>query len=95
MQIKSRFTVGFLGGAVIVAALIAGLEAQVSAMPAARGVDPGTFDRTLKGDRLPLVTQITGPAWRSPEPPLPDGCLAAADWHKDIYSAEVAGRCVG
>jgi hypothetical protein len=81
-----------LGAAVGLTALIVGLEVQVAAMPAPSGVDPTPVNRTLKGDRLPLVI---APGRQSHQPRLPEGCVPASDWHKDIYTTEIAGRCVG
>ncbi len=87
-----------LGAATTLTMLVAALEVSVAAIPTARGVDPASIDRTFKGDRGPALpgTSRVVPAQRLPEQPkLPDGCVAEADWRSNLYSDEVAGRCVG
>jgi hypothetical protein len=67
----------------------------VAGVPAARGVDPLSVNRTFKGDRAPALPGDSRviPEQQSNEPRLPDGCVSAADWRSNIYSDEVAGRC--
>ena len=85
-----------LGAAAALATLATALEASVAAIPTARGVDPVSVNRTFKGDRAPALPGASRvlPEQQSNQPKLPDGCIAAADWRSNIYSAEVAGRCV-
>lgn len=99
MRHSYRFTfVGFfsLGVLATLGILVAALEVSVAAIPSLRGVDPLSVNRTFKGDRAPALPGASRvmPERQSNEPKLPDGCVAAADWQNNIYSAEVAGRCV-
>ena len=86
-----------LGAAATVGTFAAALEVSVAAMPIVRGVDPASVNRTFKGDRSPALPGASRiiPEQQSIQPRLPDGCVAAADWRSNIYSDEVAGRCVG
>jgi hypothetical protein len=98
MRSKHSFHFGILGTASGLGAFVLALQVQVSAMPAVRGIDPASINRTLKNDRLPVVPAAvrTLPTQHSEQPRLPEGCVDASNWHKDkIYTAEVAGRCVG
>jgi hypothetical protein len=96
MRFKSSTNLGLLGMAVGLAAFVLAFQLQVSAMPVVRGIDPASVDRTFKGDRLPVVPAVVRPPQRSEQPRLPEGCVEASNWHKDkIYSAEIAGRCIG
>jgi hypothetical protein len=98
MRSKPSFHIGILGTASALGAFVLALQVQVSAMPAARGIDPASINRTFKNDRLPVVPAAvrTLPAQHSEQPRLPEGCVDASNWRKDkIYTAEVAGRCVG
>ena len=87
-----------LGAASTLALLVAALEVSVAAIPTVRGVDPASVNRTFKGDRAPALPGasrvVPGQPVSAPEPKLPDGCIAEADWRSNIYSDEVAGRCV-
>jgi hypothetical protein len=83
-----------LGAAAAVGMFVSALEASV---PIARGVDPLSVNRTFKGDRapaLPGASRVLPEHQQSNEPKLPDGCVAATDWRGNMYSDEVAGRCV-
>jgi hypothetical protein len=86
-----------LGAALTLGMLVAALEVSVAAIPAVRGVNPASIDRTFKGDRGPALpgASLIVPVQRTPQPKLPDGCVAEADWRSNIYSDEVARRCVG
>ena len=100
MHRKSGYLVGF-GGAVAMLSFLGSLEIEVAS--ARTGVDPAPIvqvtpmqavDRTLKGDRLPLVP---GPSSARPvtdEPKLPDGCHSAMNPPKHAFAPEVPGRCV-
>jgi hypothetical protein len=83
------YSIVTLGAAVAVVSFVTTL--QLSAAPPQ---DLMLFDRTLKGDRLQVVPGATGAKRSRPDPALPKGCLALADGHRDIFSAEVPGRCV-
>jgi hypothetical protein len=87
-----------LGAASTLALLVAALEVSVAAIPMVRGVDPASVNRTFKGDRSPALPGaslvVPGLPLNEPEPKLPDGCIAEADWRGNIYSDEVAGRCL-
>ena len=86
-----------LGAATTLGLLVAALEVSVAAMSMARGVDPVSINRTFKGDRSPALpgTSRIVPQQQTREPKLPDGCIGTTDWRSNIYSDEVAGRCVG
>jgi hypothetical protein len=87
-----------LGAASTLALLVAALEVSVAAIPLVRGVDPASVNRTFKGDRTPALPGssrvIPGQPISEPEPKLPDGCISEADWRGNIYSDEIAGRCL-
>ena len=84
-----------LGAAAAVGMFVSALEASV---PTPRGVDPLSVNRTFKGDRAPALpgdSRVVPEEQRQTnEPKLPDGCVAATDWRGNMYSDEVAGRCV-
>jgi hypothetical protein len=83
----------FSGFAAAALFTLVALEVSVAAMPAARGVDPATVDRTRKGDFI--AGPGAAPSVHTPSPKLPDGCIAASAWQRgSIYTAEIAGRCV-
>jgi len=97
MRDSSGITFFGLGAAATLATLVAALEVSVAAMPLVRGVDPVSVNRTFKGDRapaLPGASRSVREERQTNEPKLPDGCIAATDWRGNIYSDEVAGRCV-
>ena len=97
MRYSTGCSVFGLGAALTLGMLVAALEVSVAAIPAVSGVNPVSIDRTFKGDRGPALpgTSRVLPAQRLPQPKLPDGCIAEVDWRSNIYSDEVAGRCVG
>jgi hypothetical protein len=99
----SRFLVGCCGAAFAVASFLIGLE--VSATTAAPAVDrtAPTLNRTLKGDRLPLIpaksrNAVNGPfemkAPPAPKPQLLDGCEPVISSIGQTPLAQIAGRCV-
>ncbi len=94
MRRRNGYLVSGAGMAVTMLFFIVGLEAEVAT--ARSGVDPGTVNRELKGDRLPLVPRPSGarPAPRLPEPKLPAGCVSAAGATKNTFATEIPGRCV-
>jgi hypothetical protein len=85
-----------LGAAATLGMLTAALEVSVAAIPMARGVDPASVNRTFKGDRAPALPGASrvAPDQLRIEPKLPEGCVSQADWRGNIYTDEVAGRCV-
>jgi hypothetical protein len=94
MRGSSTFSLFGLGAAAAVAMFVSALEASV---PTTRGVDPLSVDRTFKGDRspaLPGASRVVPEEHLTNQPKLPDGCVAAAEWRGNMYSDEVAGRCV-
>jgi hypothetical protein len=95
MRFKPGIALGVLGPAVGLVAFVSALQLQVSAMPAVRGIDPASIDRTLKNDRLPVGPQVVRPSQYSEQPRLPEGCVEASDWYRKVYNTEIAGRCVG
>jgi hypothetical protein len=99
MRNSSGWAAFSLGAASTLGLLVAALEVSVAAIPMVRGVDPISVNRTFKGDRSPALPGasrvIPGQPLNAPEPKLPDGCIAEADWRSShIYYAEVAGRCL-
>jgi hypothetical protein len=95
MRRQRGYLYGGLGVAVALLSMVAALEAQVASAPS--GVERGSVNRALKGDRLPLIPGATGAVPtelpRAREPKLPDGC-DDANAPRGPFSAEVAGRCV-
>jgi len=96
----SRFIVGCAGAAFAVASFFIGLE--VSATTAAPAVDRSApmVNRTLKGDRQPLIpaksrnavnNEIKAPA---PKPQLLDGCEPVVSQIGQSPLAQIPGRCV-
>jgi hypothetical protein len=94
MRRRQGYMLGSLGAAFAMLTFVAGLEAHVAMTPS--GVERGAINRTIKGDRLPVIPGASGanPAALVPEPKLPDGCFANAGSAKNAFSAEVPGRCV-
>jgi hypothetical protein len=77
-------------------AFLAGLEVQYAlARPSLErpGINPTPINRTLKGDRLPIIPGARG---ENPmgEPRLPRGCEQSFSSVRNAYANEVAGRCV-
>jgi hypothetical protein len=90
MHGSSAYGLVGLGLVTTIGSFVVTLELSKPAAPAA-GLP--AVERSLKGDRLPLV-----PPAQSARPPhdpqLPDGCIGQFDPHKNVFSSEVAGRCV-
>jgi hypothetical protein len=100
-----RYLVACCGAACALAAFAIGLEvssttAAPSAQPSAAG-----FNRSLKGDRLPLTPATTrnavnGPVGTTtppaapPRPELPDGCEPVVSAIGQPPLARVPGRCI-
>jgi hypothetical protein len=103
MQRQSSFLFGCCGAAFAAASFFVGLE--VSATTAAPSRDTATMvNRTLKGDRLPLlirVRNVKGPfeveapaAVPVRRPQLLDGCEPVISSIGQPPLAQIAGRCV-
>jgi hypothetical protein len=96
----TRFVVGGLGVAVITAALVAGPEISATAWSAPNPVQQD-LDRSLKGDRSPLIgLNNRGVAKRPLElrilskPVLLEGCEPVVSSIGHTPLANVAGRCL-
>ncbi|MGH6769802.1 MAG: hypothetical protein ACRECO_12380 [Xanthobacteraceae bacterium] len=89
---KSKYGLVGLGLATTFMSFVVTLE--LSTPVASSGANPIIVERGLKGDRLPLAppARSAGPARDDPQ--LPDGCVTRFDPRKNIFSSEVAGRCV-
>jgi hypothetical protein len=103
MRRHSRFIVGCCGAAFAVASFLIGLE--VSATTAAPSADRTAtmVNRTLKGDRLPLLpgksrNAVNGPfelkAPPASKPQLLDGCEPVVSAIGQSPLAQIPGRCV-
>lgn len=92
MRHKLGCLVGGMGVAVAMLSFVATLEADV-AHPGPR-FDPTAVNRTLKGDRMPLIPGATGAnpikEPRGTQSNQPRTCPA----NHDLFSPEVAGRCI-
>jgi hypothetical protein len=100
---QSDFYLGGLGALAAILALVISLESEVVAAGRPQ-VDPGAaVNRVLKGDRLPVIpgrgASDARPADTRPaevqQPKLPDECNAIFNAKRNMFSTEVAGRCVG
>jgi hypothetical protein len=94
MRFKSGWSLAGMGAAAALLSFVTALEVQISVTPALGGIGPPSINRGAKSDRLPVVL-VSQERWRAPQPRLPDGCIAASDWRSGLYTAEIAGRCVG
>jgi hypothetical protein len=101
----SRYLVACCGAAFGLASFIIGLE--VSSTTAASSVErsPAGINRMLKGDRLPLVQDISrnainnpieikAPRAPTPRPELLDGCEPIMSTIGQPPLSRVAGRCL-
>jgi len=99
-----QFLAGGFTGAVALIAIIMALG--MSDLTARTGLDPAgqIVNRSLKGDRLPLIPAFHRDAERrpvelkvrmsTPEAKLPDGCEALVSSIANSELARVAGRCI-
>jgi hypothetical protein len=105
MRRHSRFLVGCAGAAFAVASFLIGLE--VSSTTAAPSADRTAtqVNRTLKSDRLPLISvksrnavngpvEIKAPAAPVSRPELLDGCEPVISAIGQSPLAQIPGRCV-
>jgi hypothetical protein len=94
---RAGLAIGSFGVAVAMLSVVIGMETQVAtARPGAEPAKITKINRTLKGDRLPLVpdASLTNPAAGPSEPKLPDGCVASFNAARNAFWVEVPGRCV-
>jgi hypothetical protein len=105
MRRNSGYLVGCFGAAFAIASFVIGLE--ISSTTAAPSVDPtaSSVNRTLKGDRMPLIPgtsrnavngpfQIKAPQTPASVPELLDGCEPVISSIGQTPLAKIAGRCV-
>jgi hypothetical protein len=101
----SGFLVGCCGAVFAIAAFFIGLEVSSTATTAAPSVEQSatTVNRTLKGDRMPLIPSTSRNAVNGPfeikappaaMPELLDGCEPVISSIGQTPLAKVAGRCV-
>lgn len=81
-----------LAGAMLAALL--GIDMQ--AATARTEPDSSDVNRTLKGNRLPLVSDpgFFAPQSRTHQPKLPEGCVSNFNAAPHVFWVEVPGRCV-
>lgn len=84
-----------LGSAMTMISFVIALELPTQASQSSV-FQPTQVNRTLKGDRLPVMPGAHSESPVAPrlEPKLPDGCVAKYDARVNIFHPEVAGRCV-
>ncbi|HEY7663709.1 MAG TPA: hypothetical protein VH934_11355 [Xanthobacteraceae bacterium] len=105
MRRYSQYFAGCFGAAFVIASFLVALE--VSATTAAPSItqDTVSINRVLKGDRMPLVTPVSGkplnrpletkaPPTPSPKPRLLEGCEPVISAIGQSPLAQVAGRCI-
>lgn len=105
MRRYSQYFAGCFGAAFVVASFLVGLE--VSATTAAPSITQNTttINRLLKGDRMPVVTPMSGKALNlpvetkappapSPKPRLLEGCEPMISAIGQSPLAQIAGRCI-
>jgi hypothetical protein len=103
MSRHSRLMIGCCGAAFALASFFIGLE--VSATTAAPSADRAgaTVNRTLKGDRMPLIpaksrNAVNGPfelkAPPAAKPELPEGCEPVVSSIGRSPLAQIPGRCL-
>jgi hypothetical protein len=103
----SGYLVGCCGAVFAVASFLIGLEVSSTTTTAAPSVDQAvsSVNRTLKGDRLPLLPgtsrnavnqpfQIKAPQAPASLPELLDGCEPVISSIGQTPLAKIAGRCV-
>jgi hypothetical protein len=105
MRRHSQYVISGLGALVALGFFVIGLEVSATtASPAPKQVQQ-LVDRTLKGDRLPLVPEkarknaVNGPhELLAPRPAfrqeLPDGCESIVSAIAQSPLSQVPGRCV-
>ena len=105
MRRNSQYVISGLGVVVALGFFVIGLEVSASTVGAGATRAPHQVDRTLKGDRLPLIPErarknaVNGPieilAPRAPvRQELPDGCESIVSQIAQSPLAQVPGRCI-
>ena len=101
----SGFLVGCCGAMFAIASFLIGLEVSSTTTTAAPSVEQTTVNRTLKGDRMPLIPgksrnavngpfEIKAPQAPAAIPELLDGCEPVISSIGQTPLAKIAGRCV-
>jgi hypothetical protein len=101
----SRYLVACCGAVCALAAFAIGLEVSSTTAAPSTGQNSAIFNRTLKGDRLPLSPATTRNAVNRPvgtttppaaasRPELPDGCEPVVSAIGQPPLARVPGRCI-
>lgn len=103
MQRHSRYLVGCCAAAFVIASFVTGLEVSATtAAPSIARTAP-QVNRTLKGDRMPLIPAtsrkaVNGPFEMkvppAPKPRLLEGCEPVVSSIGQSPLAQIAGRCV-
>jgi hypothetical protein len=99
MRRHSRFLVGGCGVAFAAASFLIGLEVSANTVAPSFESPAPVFNRTLKGDRLPLTpaksrNAVNGPSIKALPAALLDGCEAVVSAIGQSPLARVPGRCV-
>jgi hypothetical protein len=101
----SRYLVACCGAALALAAFAIGLEVSSTTAAPSPNRNAASFNRTLKGDRLPAAPVTTRNAINGPvgtttppaaisRPELPDGCEPVVSAIGQPPLARVPGRCI-
>jgi hypothetical protein len=111
MRRHSRYLISGLGGAVALGLFVIGLELSATTAwsgpdRASQRINPHQVNRTLKGDRLPLIAEKTRknavngpleiPVPRVPaaKQELPDGCEPIVSAIAQSPLSRIPGRCL-
>ena len=105
MRRNSQYVISGLGVVVALGFFVIGLEVSASTVGSGATRSSHQVDRTLKGDRLPLIPErarknaVNGPIEiLAPRPPvrqeLPDGCESIVSQIAQSPLSQVPGRCV-
>ena len=107
MRRYSRYFVGCCGAAFAIAAFLIGLEVSVTTAAPSVGLarSVSMVDRTLKGDRMPVISaksrnavngpiEMKTPLAPTPKPRLLDGCEPMVSAIGQSPLAQIPGRCV-
>src|SRR6266540_7510040 len=106
MRRNSQYVISGLGVVVALGFFVIGLEVSASTVGSGADRAPHLVNRTLKGDRLPLIPEkarknaVNGPieilAPRAPaaNQELPDGCEPIVSSIAQSPLSQVPGRCV-
>ena len=89
MRGRLRYLVVSAGAAIAMLSFAVCLELPLAS--AGVRMDPTAIDRTLKGDRQPLVP---APSVAPAQPRLPEGCESSFSAIRNPKAREVVGRCL-